>query len=166
MTTTHSPTPWFREPWPWILMSGPAAVVVAGVFTAFLAVRSADGVVADDYYKQGLSINRTMEKGARARMLTIDARVALDVARKEAIVTLSPHALPAQRLRLILIHPTRPGVDQSVTLVRAGDGRYVGRLDPSRASSWLLTLEDDGGTWRVGGRWHQDRGAVVLTPTD
>ena len=35
----HAP-PWYREPWPWILMAGPAAVVIAGLFTAWLAWRS------------------------------------------------------------------------------------------------------------------------------
>jgi len=43
--------PWYREPWPWILMAGPAAVIVAGIFTMTLAYRTEDGLVADDYYK-------------------------------------------------------------------------------------------------------------------
>jgi hypothetical protein len=39
--------PWYHEPWPWILMSGPAIVVVAGIATAVIAVRTADPIVAD-----------------------------------------------------------------------------------------------------------------------
>ena len=54
--------PWYREPWPWILMTGPAIVVVAGFTTAFLAVKSNDGLVEDDYYKQGLEINQTLDR--------------------------------------------------------------------------------------------------------
>ena len=38
--------PWYREPWPWLLMAGPAIVVVAGVTTAVIAFRGADGLVA------------------------------------------------------------------------------------------------------------------------
>jgi hypothetical protein len=49
--------PWYREPWPWILMSGPAVVVVAGVATAWIAFATADSLVAEDYYKRGLTIN-------------------------------------------------------------------------------------------------------------
>ena len=52
-------SPWYREPWPWLLMAGPAVVVVAGLFTAWLAVVHEDGLVADDYYKQGLGINKS-----------------------------------------------------------------------------------------------------------
>ena len=39
--------PWYRHPWPWILMAGPAIVVVAGIATAVIAVRTADPLVAD-----------------------------------------------------------------------------------------------------------------------
>jgi hypothetical protein len=166
MTAARSATPWFREPWPWILMSGPAAVVVAALFTAFLAVRSADGVVADDYYKQGLAINRTIEKGARARLFGVEARVAFDAGRDEASVTLFSHAPAPERVRLILIHPTRAGVDQRATLVRGDDGRYVGHVAVAGTSSWLVALEDDGGNWRVGGRWYSTRHSVPLAPID
>ena len=39
--------PWYREPWPWILMAGPAIVVVAGIATAVIAIRTSDPLVAD-----------------------------------------------------------------------------------------------------------------------
>ncbi len=42
-------TPWYREPWPWLLMSGPATVIVAGIYTSVLAFSGTDGLVADDY---------------------------------------------------------------------------------------------------------------------
>jgi hypothetical protein len=49
--------PWYREPWPWILMSGPAAVVVAGVATTWIAFATADSLVTEDYYRRGVTIN-------------------------------------------------------------------------------------------------------------
>jgi hypothetical protein len=39
--------PWYRHRWPWLLMSGPAIVVVAGIATTIIAVRTADPMVAD-----------------------------------------------------------------------------------------------------------------------
>ena len=54
--------PWYREPWPWLLMAGPVAVVLAGIATTVLAVTTFDGLVADDYYKQGLGINRVIAR--------------------------------------------------------------------------------------------------------
>ena len=69
--------PWYREPWPWILMSGPAAVLVAGAITAWIAFASADGLVAEDYYKQGLAINKLLEREEAARRLGVSAEITL-----------------------------------------------------------------------------------------
>ena len=38
--------PWYREPWPWLLAAGPAAVVAAGAVTIWLAVSHPDPVIA------------------------------------------------------------------------------------------------------------------------
>ena len=43
LCTPAVPQPWYRERWPWILMSGPAAVIVAGAITTWIAFASADG---------------------------------------------------------------------------------------------------------------------------
>ena len=32
--------PWYKERWPWLLMAGPAIVIVAGFITAWLAIVS------------------------------------------------------------------------------------------------------------------------------
>src|SRR5690606_30434138 len=88
MIPQRASKPWYREPWPWFLIAGPAVVVLAGVITTVLAVRSSDGVVADDYYKQGLGINRTLERDARAQALGIAATVQFNEERSAARVTL------------------------------------------------------------------------------
>ena len=67
--------PWYRHPWPWILMSGPAAVLVAGSVTMWIAFASADALVAEDYYKQGLAINKRLGREQAARSLGLDASV-------------------------------------------------------------------------------------------
>jgi hypothetical protein len=61
--------PWYRHRWPWLLMSGPAVVVVAGIFTAWLAISRADALVADDYYKQGKAINKDLRRDHEAQRL-------------------------------------------------------------------------------------------------
>ena len=164
--TAQASGPGYREPWPWLLMAGPATVVVAGIATAVLAVRSSDGVVADDYYKQGLAINRVLERGARARLLGLAATAGFDHVANRVDVVVTSHAPPLPRLRLTLVHPTRPGVDQAIVLTHAGDGRYTGRIDTSRSANWNLTLEDEQATWRLAGRWHAERPSATLTPID
>jgi hypothetical protein len=66
MNAIPQPQPWYREPWPWIIMAGPAAVVVAGVITAWIAFANADVLVVKDYYKYGIEINAVLKR-ERAR---------------------------------------------------------------------------------------------------
>jgi hypothetical protein len=139
--------PWYREPWPWILMAGPAIVVVAGLATAWLAVRSDDGLVRDDYYKQGLAINQTLGRSDAAARLGIKAKLYLVDGRVRVLLgAAGPGALILQ-----LAHPTRAGMDQSVTLAMIQPGVYEGRLQPLRAGRWHVVLEQS--DWRLAGDW-------------
>lgn len=45
-TATPAPRrPWWREPMMWLVVGGPATVVVAGIVTAVIAIRGADPVL-------------------------------------------------------------------------------------------------------------------------
>jgi uncharacterized protein len=153
MTPETASKPWHREPWPWILMAGPAIVVVAGIITTVIAVTTSDAMVADDYYKRGLGINRVMERDARARTLGIAAQVQFNEERDGVRVILASGAALPDALRLKLIHPTRPDADQTVELRAAGPALYEGRMQPPRGATWQVALEDAAGTWRVTGAW-------------
>ena len=45
--TGEAPQPWWRFPMVWMVIGGPAVVVVAGIVTAVIAVRGADVVITD-----------------------------------------------------------------------------------------------------------------------
>lgn len=150
--------PWYKERWPWILMAGPAVVVVAGVITLWLAVASNDGLVTDDYYKQGLAVNQRLQRDQQAGSLGLHA----DVMRAGVNVRLILAAdgmvqLPAA-IVIRLSHPTRSGLDQSVRLVSEGRGFYGGKLDAEIEGRWLVTIEDPAGQWRLQGEWLVDSG--------
>lgn len=62
---THSPErsgPWWRYGHVWLLIAGPAAVIVAGFVTLWLAVRSPDPVIDADYYRRGIEINKALAR--------------------------------------------------------------------------------------------------------
>jgi hypothetical protein len=44
---------WYRHPWVWMLIAGPSVVVVAAIFTAYLAMSAPDPVLANDAYEHG-----------------------------------------------------------------------------------------------------------------
>lgn len=137
--------PWYREPWPWILMSGPAAVVVAGAITTWMAFAGADGLVADDYYKRGLAVNAVLKREQAATERGITARV--ERAGGQVRVRLSGAAPPA--LFLNLAHATRAGNDVRLRLERGADGGYRAALPPLAAGHWRAVVDDPRGEWRV-----------------
>jgi hypothetical protein len=52
--------PWWRFPLAWMVMAGPALVVVASFVTLWLALRTPDPVVESDYYRRGIEINKAL----------------------------------------------------------------------------------------------------------
>ena len=140
-----APQPWYREPWPWILMAGPVAAILGGAVTVWLAISTADGLVAEDYYRQGLAVNRTLAREARARELGIRARFELRPGRIGVVLQgQDPEALFVQ-----LAHATRPGYDQRVRLARVAPGVFEAELPPLPPGRWRLVLEPPRGDWRI-----------------
>ena len=136
---------WYREPWPWLLMAGPGVVVVACLGTAWLAFKSDDGLVATDYYKQGLMINRKVPRPSADPARKVGATIAVtatgDVRTRIDGVVDAPARI---RLRLTRLGG---GDDEVVMLERVADNEYVGTLSSPPAGRWVVTL--DSPTWRL-----------------
>ena len=145
-------TAWYREPAPWLLMLGPAVVIVAGFFTLWLAMRSDDGLVADDYYKRGLAINRVLERDRRAASLGVRATVT-EGRQGELMVALSGGAPMPPALTLQLIHPTRAGDDRTFGLPATARGVYRSGPVSIPAGRRYVIVGDAAGSWRLTGEW-------------
>lgn len=127
-------------------MAGPGVVVVASFITLWLAVRSNDGLVADDYYKKGVAINLDLARSIKARELGVVANVRFG-AERVAIQLQSRDDLPG-RIRVTVAHPTRAGLDQTLVLSGTG-GLYQGALEPLTPGRWQLIITDESGTWKL-----------------
>src|SRR5512145_1816679 len=131
MTSMTAPvTPWYRQAWPWFLISLPATAVIAGSITFYLAAKGWDGPVTDDYYKQGLAINEELTRSTRARELGIAARVTLGglaVGERIRVEVQAERPMPPEAaLRLRLVHPGKRDADRLAVLARidaGADGR-------------------------------------------
>jgi hypothetical protein len=66
--------PWWKHGHVWLLISGPAAVIVAGIATLWLAVKTPDPVVEADYYRRGIEINRTLAARDKATLPALQGR--------------------------------------------------------------------------------------------
>lgn len=156
------PRPWYRELWPWLLIAPPAASVVLGAVMWTLAASTDDGLVVDDYYKQGLAINQVLDREARARTLAIRALVTFNPERTRVRLQLAGDGPPPARLTLRLAHPTRAGEDQTIALAPAAGGVFEGAMQPPAAGRWHVLLEDAGATWRLSASWQTEAASVAL----
>jgi len=157
--------PWYRQPWPWFLISLPATAVVAGLVTYYIAARGFDGPVVADYYKQGLAINEEIGRSDLARTLGVEAKVAFEglaVGERVRVELVSAQPLPPEvALRVRLVHPGRRDADRLAILARADiapDNRsavYVGEWQSgvaderlaARPVTWQVVVETQ--QWRI-----------------
>lgn len=159
---TDSAHPWYRDRWPWLLISIPAVSLILGVAMLVLALQSDDGLVADDYYKQGLGINEVLDKKTHAGELGLSAQLSINAERTGVRVLLRGQSLPEAQLLLRFVHPTRAGEDQRVILEPLGGSMYQGSLAQLAAGRWHVVLEDQAATWRLTGVWHTSAARLAL----
>jgi len=141
--------PWYKQFWPWFIFTLPATAVVAGTATYFIAAHDPDGLVYDDYYKQGLMINRVMDKERQAHTLGLGLELREDG--KQLQLHLFSHGLelPHQSLTVVLSHPTRASRDQHIPVgYDAASGAYLLPLQ-SAQGDWDLVVEPAQGQWRM-----------------
>lgn len=139
-----SSLPWYREPWPWLLIAGPLLVVVACMVTTVIAVRSDDGVVAGDYYKRGLLVNQRLPRDGAVTPHHA-ATIALGTG---GAIEVHPIAGVPQGdfLRVTLYHPAS-GTRETVSLRRGGNGGFAGTLAHAHAGRWIVAVQS--GDWTL-----------------
>lgn len=123
--------------------------VVAGIYTIYLAVISDDGLVVDDYYKQGLEINRTLERDQLAVSHGLAAEIMFNPAIEEVVLTLSANegfTYPGE-IEVAFLNATRSGQDKKSRLLQTSPGLYRGNLSALTKGKWYAQIEQD--DWRI-----------------
>lgn len=143
---TGQSDPWYRERWPWLLMLGPFVVLVAGAYTTWLAYSSDDGLVARDYYKRGLLINKTLQRDHNAVARAISAQGAWSADGRSLSIRVSGLDRPATEL-VLRVNFERTGAEQVVRLRDIGGGWYEALWNRPADDRWRAVLETD--EWRL-----------------
>ncbi len=152
--------PWYREPWPWLLIALPTASVIGSLATLIVATRGADSLVRDDWYRAGQAINRSLERDHIATHLALRADLSVRATTGELSLELTGRsAEPLTDLVLQLDHPTLTERDARIVLSRrTPGGPYVGRLPGRAPGRWYATLtpmaaesQPDHAPWRLRG---------------
>lgn len=53
--------PWWKEPYVWMVIAGPASAVIACAVTAVYIFQGPDAVVAEDHYREGIEISQEVK---------------------------------------------------------------------------------------------------------
>lgn len=151
MTVSEQPStkPWYREPIMWLVVGLPLTAVIASFVTLIIAARSFDGLVADDYYKQGLEINQRLHRNDAAQALDLKASIQRlgDDPLMRIVIRGNAQFMPPDTVEVTLTHATRSGIDVMVLAPRHGDGSYAfpnPNLAPGRWHIAISTSE-----WRI-----------------
>jgi hypothetical protein len=163
--------PWYRQFWPWFIISLLGFSVIAGLSTVWIAMQTTDSLVLKS--NDGIQIVAQRRIGAEqlASELNLAAVLAIDLNTGAVSAALRAGALdkaPAT-LELEFTHPAFANRDQLVTLHRAlpdaeGNPVWSGHFVEVPDGRWYVTLRS-GDEWRLSGEW-QDQGRLTIRPAD
>ena len=149
MTDTNIPStnPWYKQPWLWFILSVPIASVILSSIMVSVAVIGKDSLVSDNYYKDGMGINQTIEQDKLAVQLNIIPVVTIQDT--TVTVKIQSEAMPTQAfLTLKLLHPTVSEKDLTIRLLPTPDG-FIGDLPNKAEGRRYLDLYGFDNSWRI-----------------
>ncbi|MBC3884871.1 FixH family protein [Undibacterium griseum] len=161
---------WYKEPWLILVVGGPLTVVCASIFTGIIALTGADKVITEDYYKQGLMINKDIQRDAKARAQHLSAQVSLDASRNKVLVHLEGNGTLPDSLQMSLANAAKGAatVDEIIRrlpLKQIAPGRYEGDLkiisSISSSSVKLFHIKLETTDWRLTGDWFEPEQKVA-----
>jgi hypothetical protein len=141
--------PWYRQFWPWMIISIPLLTVIGGIITIVLAVRSPNAMVVDDYYKEGLAINQQKARLQQARELGIYAMLRSDETSLRLQLQHEQEITEPDSLYLQVIHATLAGMDRKIALMRVAPGQYEASWSDLPEGRWNFQLHPADESWAL-----------------
>lgn len=143
--TVSESRPWYKEYLLWLVIILPVSAVVAGISTVIIAYQNKDDLVVDDYYKQGLAINRNLDEINQAQKLKLDAKLVFLGNTIKASV--KSQQIIKGDLQLDVIHPTQKIKDHHFTLINSGNNEFRAHNPFVISGSRYLRLSSIQGQW-------------------
>lgn len=150
VSSTEKQRPWYQHFWVWFVIALPASAVIAGIATVVIAVKNADSLVSDEYYKEGLGVNQNIEKEQYA--LQVLSKMTVDFDSEQVMVSLQakPQQPVPAALMLDLLHPTLEKHDIHLVLHPDASGVYRAALEQNVFDGkWLLHISNIQQTWLI-----------------
>jgi len=142
-------TPWYKIPVVWLMIGIPVSSIILGLSLVVIAFTNADDVVADDWYKQGRSVNRDLDSEAIAQRFGLAVSFELNEKDTRAELTAKTAIAWPERLQLALRHPTFAKEDKVLVLEHKGEGIYSGAPAHYNGYDTIATITPDDNYWRL-----------------
>lgn len=146
-----------------MIIAIPMSAVVYGIFFLTVSISSYDGMVVDDYYKEGKEINRVLKRDKAALAHGLRARVSVDGNRLTVHLTSNGQYNPPPALEVGFYYATRAGLDKGTFVEMQQPGIYQGDLAQLETGRWNVQIEAD--DWRLFGSMRApDQSRVIIEP--
>jgi hypothetical protein len=147
--------PWYREPWPWLLMVPPLGAVLGGFTMLALAIGTPEPLVVDDYAAIEDTTRAQFAADSRAAELHLQASVSIAVessglARVTVELAGDASFVAPHEINLRMRHVARADADRTAALVRA-NGKYAGEVQLANGR-YALEISAADASWRLAGR--------------
>ncbi len=171
MQNTHNEKKWYKQKWPWLIFSLPFLTVIAGIITFNIASDGADSLVKDDYFKEGLAINRSL--GLTKKAGEIGAKAFLQVDHKNQLIILKLDFSKDEKnlsdisyLQLEFSHPTQKKRDRQIKLSPLTKNEFVADFPELANANWHVRLRDDKEQWQLKARWqYPEKSEITISAT-
>ena len=157
MKSTHS---WYREPIVWLAIAIPLSAVIYGMFFLSVSISSFDGMVVDDYYKEGKQINRVIRRDKAAVAHGLTAQVMIEDTNLTVFIASASDYSPPPALEVKFIYSTRADLDTSTFVDQVAPGIYKGTIGKLDTGRWNVQIEAD--DWRLVGSMKSPAESKIL----
>lgn len=128
--------------------------MIVAVFQVYFALNSPNDLVKENYYKEGLAINKELGKQQLAKDLGIEALLTID--ELTGTVLLNTSGATTDNLEIRFVHAATAAKDFSLNLVKIHDDQYRGQLEKGISGHWVTYLESTAG-WQISGRLNMEQ---------
>ncbi|MGO2076668.1 MAG: FixH family protein [Pseudoalteromonas sp.] len=143
-----SPTPWYKNFWPWFLIFFPLAAIIGCVSLFITAIGNGPDMVVDDYYKKGKAINLELTKFDKAKALYLhgDLTVSTD---KVSFKFIKGDTSNIHSLKLSFYHRTIQAYDFDTHLTPNAKGEFTAIIEPFTDGAYTVFIEPTDASWKL-----------------
>jgi uncharacterized protein len=157
----YTPHPWYREPWPWLILGILGLGVCSGLGILTIGLNNPPHIVSGDYQPLGKALVDTHERTGRAKALGLSGDLRFEGG--EVVLNLVADELAGlpDTVLVQFLHPATSDGDTTAIVRLVADGVYRGELSATPHERAQVRVADLQQTWWLAGRLYGDAPDIV-----